>query len=355
MTLRITGGHPFGHGLPVLLAVTYHYVAVAPSDRARAIFPVTLASLAEQVAVLGRSFEFVTGDDLLAAVNRGRDLPERACIITFDDGLRSQVELALPLLERARVPAVFFVCTAPLTEGRALPVHKTHFLRELWSEEEFETRLRDELERRSIGGDVDAVRSVAHYRYDTPAAARVKYLLNVVLPPVQSEEVVDTLLASSGCAESELVSDLYMDGAQIQELAQRNAVGSHTHIHRPLAQLSAQTIALELGRSAEILAQLTGARPRLISYPYGSPETVDPQVIAQAAQAGYVAGFTTERAVNLTLQTPLALARIDTNDAPGGRRPLLRITDGTLVPSAGLTIGRRRYVVEGIAVGDSGP
>src|SRR5881275_3006218 len=100
----------------MLLAVGYHYVAEREPAEPRAIFPVTTAALAAQIELLAQSFELITRDQLLAAVTDGRDLPEHACMLTFDDGLRCQFELALPVLERLGAPAIFFVPGMPLAE-----------------------------------------------------------------------------------------------------------------------------------------------------------------------------------------------------------------------------------------------
>jgi peptidoglycan/xylan/chitin deacetylase (PgdA/CDA1 family) len=44
-------------------------------------------------------------------------LPPRAVMLTFDDGYRSVLTHALPILERHRMPAAVFVCTGPVERG----------------------------------------------------------------------------------------------------------------------------------------------------------------------------------------------------------------------------------------------
>src|ERR671927_427381 len=63
-------------------------------------------------------------------------LREGAGVVTFDEGLPFQLELALPVLDRLGVPAIFFVAGKPLAEGRALYVHEVHALRERVSDAE---------------------------------------------------------------------------------------------------------------------------------------------------------------------------------------------------------------------------
>jgi hypothetical protein len=73
----------------------------------------------------------------------------------------------------------------------------------------------------------------------------------------------------------------------------------------------------------------------MISYPYGSAAAVDRPVAEAAGRLGYRVGLTMERAYNRSLLEPLLLARVDTNDAPGGKQA-----------GAGVAPARTRYFDE---------
>jgi len=79
-----------------------------------------------------------------------------------------------------------------------------------------------------------------------------------------------------------------------------------------------------LTRSREALEAASGKQVSLISYPYGGPTAVNQEVAQVARGAGFRAGFTMERSVNRSLEMPLLLARVSTNDAPGGKAPLMK-------------------------------
>jgi peptidoglycan/xylan/chitin deacetylase (PgdA/CDA1 family) len=304
--------------------VNFHYVAERPAAAARAIFPVSVGQLSAQVSALARSHEPISRDQILAAVEDGTPLPETALLVTFDDGLRAQAELALPALQALGVPALFFVSGRPHAERRALHVHRVHHLRECLDKAAFGALLEKHLATLRVAvPNVSDAQAQAMYRYDDPLAARVKYLLNVALDREASERVVEAMFAEAGPDEDAFCHDLYMSDEQVRELEHEyRAIGAHGYDHHPFAALDPAAKVADMARGARALEAVTGRRPRTISYPYGSAAAVTREVGAAAARLGFSAGFTMERSVNLSLDEPLLLGRIDTNDAPGGRVPI---------------------------------
>jgi peptidoglycan/xylan/chitin deacetylase (PgdA/CDA1 family) len=326
------------------LAVNYHYISSTAPVEPRAIYPVPVDVFERQLAELARGFEPVSRDQVAAAVGGGPSLPERAFIVTFDDGLREQFELALPVLDRLGVPALFLIPGRPFAERRALYVHKVHHLRETLGDE----RLLDLLLGLGLDpGGVSDEEAQAAYAYDTADAARLKFFLNVTIPSSQREEALERVLAMIGETEEEFCARLYMSEEQVAKLdREHGAVGSHGYAHVPLATLGAAGIRDDLEHGAALLERVTGTRPRVLSYPHGSERAVSRTVAEQASAAGFLVGFTMERAFNVTLEDPLLLARIDTNDAPGGKRPLFAIDGDSPLADEGMAPARTRYTDE---------
>ncbi len=334
----------------MLLAVGYHYVRESANYPHPAIYPVRPAQLEAQLGELGRHFAFVSGDAILEAVHSGKPLPPRACLITFDDGLRCQYENALPVLDRLNVPALFFVCGRPLERGRALHVHRVHFVRANVAPGDIAAALRARATRAGVSRvEFDRQREIAcrTYRYDEPEAALVKWYLNFGLERDEAERFVEALFGDLVDDEAAWCEATYMGRSQVRDLAERRYLGHHTFDHLPLATLDEAQMHQQVTSNQRLLGEISGGLEiPFVSYPYGGENAVGRREAKFCQEVGLKLGFTVERAINATLEDPLLLARVDTNDAPGGKHPQIAFQGDELRLEAGVTGSRTRYFPE---------
>jgi len=149
----------------------------------------------------------------------------------------------------------------------------------------------------------------------------VKFILNYRLSDDARRIAVDRLFAEIEPDEKMFSDTLYMTAEQLATLGRRGMLGTHGRSHRPLAILPPADMHDEIAGSKKVLESITGSAIRSISYPYGGPAAVSPQVASVARDAGIRFGFTMFRGVNdeHDLRDGLMLKRVDTNDAPGGK------------------------------------
>ncbi|WP_367824559.1 polysaccharide deacetylase family protein [Streptomyces sp. LMG1-1-1.1] len=105
-----------GAAVPVFL---YHSVAVDPPSWI-APFTVSPRTFAEQLGMIADSgLRIVPLRALVAAQRGGAPLPERAAVLTFDDGFADFRATVLPLLVRWGMPATLYVTTGGPVGGAA--------------------------------------------------------------------------------------------------------------------------------------------------------------------------------------------------------------------------------------------
>ncbi|WNR42433.1 polysaccharide deacetylase family protein [Paenibacillus roseipurpureus] len=65
-----------------------------------------------------RGFEFITLDQFKAFKQDGKQIPDNAILVTFDDGYESFFTYAYPILKKLQIPAVNFVITKDLDDPK---------------------------------------------------------------------------------------------------------------------------------------------------------------------------------------------------------------------------------------------
>jgi peptidoglycan/xylan/chitin deacetylase (PgdA/CDA1 family) len=191
--------------------------------------------------------------DLREARRGTRPLPARAVLVTFDDGYRAVLDVALPILERYKVPATVFGCSGPI-------MHGTHF----WF---------DSLYRSAGESAVLNARSA-------PAAAWMQVVTaNQTPAPSTDRHRPLTVEELRQLAASPLIE-----------------IGAHTLSHPTLALMSVEEQQREVEGSRSVLQQLVRSPIEAFAYPYGaSTQDYSAESVSAVRGAGFDLAFTTAR------------------------------------------------------------
>lgn len=305
----------------MLLAVNFHYIREQFDAPYPAIFGKTPKEFRMQLETLSKLGRFVSSKDIEDRVSNNESFSEKSIIITFDDGLKEQVDLAKPVLDEMGIPALFFINTRVLEVPKLLNVHKIHIVRSILSPElileHFESipsyKMLNEVQRKKIQS-----LGIKHYVYDETSNAYLKYLLNFVLTPDCVDKEFSYLLKEVCYVDEKAVHrDFYMSSETIVALATEGFIGSHAHDHLPLGVLPIEQARFQIEKSNEVLKKL-GIETKAFSYPYGSREAVG-DIPSYLGDYGFTFAFTMNRGVNVNMEKAFEFMRFDNNDVPGGK------------------------------------
>lgn len=108
--IRASGGASAAK--PVLI-LCYHAIADHTGDPVLWDYSIPQAQFERQIAALRRrKFSFIGPDDLLAALDNQRELPDRPVLLSFDDCYSDLPHIALQVLTPDNIPAIAFAVTA---------------------------------------------------------------------------------------------------------------------------------------------------------------------------------------------------------------------------------------------------
>ena len=200
----------------------------------------------------------VSVDDVVDAVAGRRPLPERAVLVTFDDGRPSVLDVGLPVLEERGIPAVVHVVAGLLDTDAPLWTHEVVALWEAngrvdWLPAPDGRALVRELKRRP---DRDRLRAMD----EPPCGGRCP-------GPRRRELRRDDLrrMERSGVA-----------------------VGNHSLTHPCLNRCGEEKIRAEVQESHRCLTEILGHEPRCFAYPDGNS---DGRVVDVDGRGGYELAF----------------------------------------------------------------
>jgi peptidoglycan/xylan/chitin deacetylase (PgdA/CDA1 family) len=238
---------------------------------------------ARQLDHLTRVSRPVSLAEVTAALDGGRPLPERAVLLTFDDGERSLLEAGLPLLAERGLPGVAFVVAGLLDTDQPF----------WWSE----------VAQLAGAGRAEAAAGRA-------PATLVRELK--ALPDGERLAAIDRLRAAAAPAGP--TPQLRRRELPLLESA-GVAVGNHTLSHPILPRCDDDKVARELGEAHRILAEALGHPPDAFAYPNGDR---DERAERHLAELGYATAFLFDHRVNP--RTPahrLRISRVRVNSHTG--------------------------------------
>jgi peptidoglycan/xylan/chitin deacetylase (PgdA/CDA1 family) len=312
-----------------LLIVCYHGVCDGPTSPEWLLLP--QAQFRIQLRYLKRHYRCVPIDAALAEL-RGGGLSGPTACITFDDGYRNNLELALPVLRELNVPATVYLTTGLVGTTEHLWTTRLQLALE---------RVAPDVDLRAIG--IDATLPAGGRPRRTAAQEAGEAMKR--LPTVERE----TRLAKLHATVPQLapVASLQiMNWREVRRMAESGLVsfGAHTVHHDVLSRSDSERVRREIHQSIHDVETSAGATSRTFAYPNGRVEDFDDRAVAALREAGVMAGLTTIDGLNDAATNPYSLRRItvggsqsfdDFRIATSGLSTLLRGRDhATARPSA---------------------
>jgi len=315
-------------------AVVLLYHRVADLERDPQLLAVGRANFESQVRMLAGSYRMLSLTELLAALQR-RTVPDRAVVVTFDDGYADNLTAAEPVLAAHGVPATVFVSSGHVGAEHGF----------WWDELERLVLCPGSLPRHidleTPGGSYSARLTDCRTYSDSDAERNASW--NVLAPDANARQELYRRLAAflrplaPGDRESAL--EQLRGLAQIdsgdttdprathrplteQEVARLDAstvvdVGAHTLRHAVLSSLTPDEQRAEIAADRDALATMCGRSIGTFSYPYGDLDTYTDETVGIVRACGFAGACANHLGLVKPWTDPYRLPRAIVRDADG--------------------------------------
>lgn len=283
-----------------LAILTYHGIETEPMSPPCS-YVIDVETLRRELKYVGRCFNVLPIEEALERLRDGT-LPDRAAVLTFDDGTRNLATNAAPVLRDLGLPAAIFVVTAPMGTGEALWPDR------LWLA--FANTKETEIDLSSIGLGTPSLQGVAERGAACEAAvARLK-----TFPDAERLEHVDSLVAALG-AEIDAYGGPFqmLSWDEARELADGGLISIYPHsaTHPILSLCPDDKVRAEITESCAALERQLGRRPTVFAYPNGD---FDERAKEALRHNGVTWALATTKGFANADSDPLALPRIGIGD-----------------------------------------
>jgi peptidoglycan/xylan/chitin deacetylase (PgdA/CDA1 family)/glycosyltransferase involved in cell wall biosynthesis len=268
LLLRRMHRRRFGSGVRILF---YHRVtakAAAPDLRGRS--PLTAAEFEKHLKHLKRHYRVISLGEAAQALQSGAPLPGNTVVITFDDGYRDNLTVALPLLEKYAAPATLFAVTSAI-DGR--PFWFDEVPRWFAQTKVATIRLDDtseELPLTSADERRKALEHVLGYLKSLPGERLVGAF----------NELRGKLEIGAGNSHAERET-LTWDELRAMVRGERITIGAHTVTHPILPNLAPEDAIGEIRESVETIARQLGRPVKFFAYPNGDCNSATRQAVRE--------------------------------------------------------------------------
>jgi len=225
------------------------------------------------------NYNLINAEDWMARA-LSDSLDKKDVCLSFDDGLRCQYDIALPVLQRRGITAFWFVYSS-VFNGEVGNLELYRYYRTVSFDNisdfynGFETQLQDfdfysDVQERLKG--FKSKEYLAEYSIYTDQDRRFRFIRDVALGPDRYEKVMDSMISNGGMDIESLFECLWMDNTCIRELHKLgHVVGLHSYSHpTKLSDLSASEQFEEYRKNYEHIREVIGISPIAASHPCGS-------------------------------------------------------------------------------------
>lgn len=207
-------------------------------------------------------------------------LKDNDICITFDDGLRCQYDIALPVLEKRKLTAFWFVYSniydGYLGRLEIYRYYRTAFFRDV---EEFYKKFfnflgssqHEEFVNKGLK-NVNIEDHLKEFKFYSYNDKKFRFIRDKILGQDNYFKIMDELIKNDNLDLNKLNSLLWMDECQIQELSLKgHVIGLHSYSHpTELASLSKKEQALEYEKNFYHLSNILRKTPITMSHPCNS-------------------------------------------------------------------------------------
>lgn len=306
-----------------LITIMYHYVRDLKHSRYPKIKAMDLKQFEQQLDFFEEHFNIITMEEVIHAWNleKRASLPEKALLLTFDDGYIDNYTNIFPILKKRHLQGSFFIPGKTINENKILNVNKIHFILASANKETLLNDIFHLLEDRRKEYNLPPIEQLYReyakpFRYDDKDTIFIKRILQTGVNERLRNEIANILFDKYvGIPEENFSRELYMNRDQIHCMKEDGMfIGLHGYDHYWLGNLDEEKMRMDIDKAKEVLRDWIDPDCWVLNYPFGS---YNEKVLSYIQENGCKLAMTSKVDVaDIQKYSKYILPRLDCNAFP---------------------------------------
>jgi len=267
---------------------------------------IPVVSFEQQIRYLKQEYNVITLRQAIRGMTNGGHLPRNPAVITFDDGYKNNLTVALPILQEYDTPATIFVTAGHIGSRKVLPLDEVYLMLT-------QLKNREPVTLPEIG--------LEPLFLDTTEDIMMGYqkIINRLkrFATVEQDKFIKTLKEFMSVENHKLDLESQEDffllsWEEIGHLLETKLIeiGAHTVSHEILTNLTIEDAKKEIIESRLMIQKYLGYDANLFAYPNGARIDYDENHMKYLRENGFICSLTTVPKLNKIGENPYQLGRL---------------------------------------------
>jgi len=247
----------------------------------------------KQVEYLKKFYNIITLEQLVGYYYIGKKLPNNSVVITFDDGYKTNYNLAFPILKELNIPVTIFLATDFIENKNFLWVDRLEYAINCTQLNNFKVEINKYRVDYKINNYNNKLKCVKECKA-TLKQFSIEKIEEIV---TEIENRLDKNLATASQIPN-IYLPLEWSEINVMLASKLISLGNHTHKHAILTKCTDGEVKNELLLSRKIIKEQTGSDPKYFCYPNGQARDFSQRTKEILQEQGFNCGITTISGTN---------------------------------------------------------
>lgn len=232
--------------------------------------PHTYSVSKDKLEKLIENRNILSAEEWIEDIEKKKKSEKAKYCLTFDDGLKCQYDIALPLIEKHNLKGIWFPISLPLVDGIVMMEVYKRFANDYY--DSIDSFYRDFFKETKIDLNTIPIHYLSEFKFYSENDRRFRYIRDRILKKDEFDSMIRCLMSNKGISPERLSSDLWMNKENIRDLDRNgHIIGLHSHTHPcDLNDKSYDEQKEEYSHNHSILSTLIKNVPFCVAHPCNS-------------------------------------------------------------------------------------